>query len=104
VIAGREMRSLLAQSQRPGGIMGARCARGLVQAEVNVDAVAHAVGHRHGGEDGTVAEAEGGAARHLASDHRMVRGLERGPRCDGELELARPVLGEEGVGLDAGGA
>ena len=66
-----------------------------MQAEMDVHAVADAVGHRHGREDDAVTEAKGRGARHLAGDHRLVGRLQRRLRGDRQLELARAVFRQE---------
>jgi hypothetical protein len=102
--AGGELGRDRTQAQRPVGIIGHGRARGLVQAEMDMHAVADAVGDRHGREDGAVAQAEGGGARQFAGDHRRIGGAQCRCRGDGDLKLARAIFGEETVRREPGGA
>src|SRR5262245_65135903 len=75
-----------------------------MQAEMDMHAVARAVSHRHGREDGAVAEAKGCGTCELARDHRLVDGLQRRLRSDGHFVLARAIFRQKGVRLEPRGA
>ena len=75
-----------------------------MQAEMNVHAVARAVGNRHRREDGAVAKTEGRGAHEFTRDHRLVCCLQRRLRRDSEFVLALAIFGQEGIRLEPSGA
>src|SRR5690349_10115392 len=86
-----------AQAERARRVMRLRLTCRVAQTEMDMHAIADAISHRHRREDRAVSKTKRHGARHLARNHGMIGSLERRLRRDGELELARPIFGEERV-------
>ena len=92
--AGDELLRGFRQAEPAGGVVHARLPVGILEAEMDVHAVADAGGIEHGRESRAVAEPRGRGARDLAQDHGMVGDAQAGRGMAGDLVLARAVFGQ----------